>query len=78
MSPLGLALLGAALASEPPPLAPDSYGQGLLDGEADAIWVTPVVDQSGMAASTAFDFNGDAIVDFFDYLDFVDAFSTGC
>ncbi len=24
------------------------------------------------------DFNGDTIVDFFDYLDFVDAFSTGC
>ncbi|MCK6517864.1 hypothetical protein L6R46_22735 [Myxococcota bacterium] len=54
MSPLGLALLGATLASEPPPLAPDSYGQGLLDGEADARsldWVRPAA--GGCAGSVA-------------------------
>lgn len=54
MSVLGLTLLGAALATEPPPLAADSYGQGLLDGDADARaldWVRPAA--GGCAGSVA-------------------------
>ena len=54
MSALGLALLGAVLATEPPPLASDSYGQGLLDGDADARtldWVRPAA--GGCAGSVA-------------------------
>lgn len=54
MGTLGLTLLGAALATEPPPLASDSYGQGLLDGETDARsldWVRPAA--GGCAGSVA-------------------------
>ncbi|MCK6521781.1 hypothetical protein L6R49_10115 [Myxococcota bacterium] len=51
---VGLALLGTAWASEPPPLAPDSYGQGQLDGAEDARsldWVRPAA--GGCAGSVA-------------------------
>jgi hypothetical protein len=54
MGVFGLALLGVALATEPPPLAADSYGQGLLDGGADAQeldWLRPAA--GGCAGSVA-------------------------
>lgn len=54
MGVFGLVLLGAALATAPPPLAADSYGQGLLDGDADARsldWVRPAA--GGCAGSVA-------------------------
>lgn len=54
MGAFSLVLLGAAWAAEPPPLPPDSYGQGLLDGGADARaidWTRPAA--GGCAGSVA-------------------------
>ncbi len=62
----------------------DVSGDGILDSTEFRNFTFPAAAdhylalRADLAATCTADFNGDGIVDFFDYLDFVDAFSVGC
>ena len=62
----------------------DVNGDGLLDSTEFRNFTFPAAADQYLSLRAAMpdvctaDFNGDGIVDFFDYLDFVDAFSIGC
>lgn len=62
----------------------DVSGDGVLDSTEFRNFTFPAAAdhylalRAGLPETCAADFNGDGVVDFFDYLDFVDAFSVGC